>query len=646
MGERKGIVREFHFVDMEDPNRYKRLKVLRACDFCRKRKVKLVPKSTTNLKCDLPQPNSGTCSNCQRARQPCTFLSFQTGDNAKELSVMTERTALEASKGVHLKQLTIAETDNGDHSKTSDIASISERLLTNYIWDRSSPSHKTNATGKLVLPAQSGHTKQLDMTSYRTTFIYLFDIYLHHLKSLFPAAVSVDYDATANRISVGLVTPCEKAMLACAAARMYIVERDNTTTDYYAICRNLIHEAKSDMFKERTMSDSEHFRTYFHLSICYLLVPDIQPDDQYLPHCLERLAQISRSNPNDIIPADNGVRDEEFTSTNFWTAYLLCCCKYKNGTVESVGSFDEVEPFKQPSLDKNNLKLRTEHFVFVDLLSQLLNIRLSVLQRLESQKATSREHYDQLKMAMKHWRKVLPISYDTAYNIIDSSFVQRNQKDEYNGLSPNYAELGQYTLLSYLVYTGTAILLEDCLHREKHNTVDTQKLRLAKTMISSLEIAFFEKDISELLFLMTHRLITEDALHSLFIVFHAYIIQLINKGNVDKRLKDAVIRSSRSIKNVIQSMAFWYKEENLSQLEVNIQTGSLLKEIKTLRKEQKYTKASYNPISDIPDAVHTPAPNGLPAAPSSSVTLPTFSAYEVFLGTESSESTSVSHYNH
>ncbi|KAI9285441.1 hypothetical protein BC943DRAFT_352171 [Umbelopsis sp. AD052] len=195
MGERKGIVREFHFVDMEDPNRYKRLKVLRACDFCRKRKVK----------CDLPQPNSGTCSNCQRARQPCTFLSFQTGDNAKELSVMTERTALEASKGVHLKQLTIAETDNGDQSKTSDIASISERLLTNYIWDRSSPSHKTNATGKLVLPAQCGHTKQLDMTS-----------------------------------------------------------------------------------------------------ICYLLVPDIQPDDQYLPHCVERLAQISRSNPNDIIPADNG----------------------------------------------------------------------------------------------------------------------------------------------------------------------------------------------------------------------------------------------------------------------------------------------------------------------------------------------------
>ncbi|KAI8582397.1 hypothetical protein K450DRAFT_226989 [Umbelopsis ramanniana AG] len=635
MGERKGVVREFHFVDMEDPNRYKRLKVLRACDFCRKRKVK----------CDLPQPNSGTCSNCQRARQPCTFSSIQAGDNAKELSVMTERTALGASKGVLLKQLAIAENDKVDESNTFDIASISKRLLTNYIWDRSSPSHNTNATGELVLPAQTGHTKQLDMTSYKTTFIYLFEIYLRHLKSLFPAAVSADYDAATERISVGLVTSVEKAMLACAAARMYIVERDNTTADYYAVCRNLIHEAKSDMIKEQTMSDSDHFRTCFHLSICYLLVPDIQPDDQYLLHCIERLTQISRSNLNDIIPADDGVRDEEFILTKFWTAYLLCCCKYKNGTVERAGSFNEVEAFKPLSSDEKHVKLRTEHFVFVDLLSQLLNIRLSVMQHLKSQKATSREHYDRLKMALKRWRKALPIAYDTAYNIIDSSFVQRNQKDEYNSLASNYAEAGQYTLLSYLVYTGTTILLEDYLHREECNTVDTLKLKLAKTMISSLETALFEKDISESLFLMTHRLVTEDALHSLFIVFHASTIQLINKGSMDKRFKDAVIRSSRSIKNVIHWMALWYKEENLSQLEVDIHTGSLQKEIETLRKEPKYSKISHNPIPDIPDAVHNPAANGLPAAPSSSVTLPTFSAYEVFLGPESSNNTSLSRYN-
>jgi hypothetical protein len=558
---------------------------------------------------------------------------------------MTEHTALEAPEGILLKQLANAETGKFDKSNTSDIASISERLLTNYIWDRSSPSHITNAAGKPVSPALTGHTKQHITTSYRTTFIYLFEIYLRHLKSIFPAAVSADYDANTERISVELVTPVEKAMLACAAARMYIIDQENTGADYYAVCRDLIHEAKSDMIKEHTMTESEQFRLCFHFSICYLLVPDIQPDNQYLLHSVERLTQISQSNPNGIIPADDGVRSEEFVITKFWRAYLLCYCKYKNGSSERASTFNEVETFKPLSLNKKQLKLRTKHCVFVDLLSQLLNIRLFVLKR-PGQKAISQEHYDRLKMALNHWRKALPISYDTAYRIIDSSFAQRNQKDEYSGLPSNYAEVGQYCLLSYIVYTGTTILLEDHLHQEKCNTVDTLKLKLAKNLISSLEIALFEKDVSESLFLMTHRLVTEDALHSLFIVFHASTVQLINKGNVDKSLKDAVIRSSRSIKNVIHRMAFWYKEEHLSQLEVDIQSGSLLEKIETLRKEPKYSKISHDPIPDIPAAVHNHAASGLPAAPSSSVTLPTFSAYEVFLGTESSDSTSVSHYNH
>jgi hypothetical protein len=569
---------------------------------------------------------------------------MQAGDNAKELNLITENTVVEVSKGVIMKQLAITETKKVDQSSTSDIAFISERLFTNYIWDRSSPSHKTNAAGKPLLPALTGHPKQHDTTPYRATFMYLFEIYLRHLKPIFPAAVSVDHDAIKERISIGLVTPVEKAMLACAAARMYIVEQDNITADYYAVCRELIHEARSDMIKEQTMSDSEHFRLCFHFSICHLLVPDIQPDNQFLHQCVEKLTQVSQSNPNGINAADDGVKGEEFTITKFWTAYLLCYCKYKNGTVESAIAFNEVETFKPHLWDKKQLKSSTEHFVFIDLLSQLLNIRLSILQQGSSQKATSQEHYDRLKRALKHWRKALPIAYDTAYNTIDRSFVQRNQTDEFSSITPDYSEVSQHSLLSYLVYTGTAILLEEYLHQEKCNTIDALRLRLAKTMISSLDIALVEKDVSESLFLMTHRLVTEDALHSLFIVFHASTIQLINKGNMDKRLKDTVIRSSRSIKNVIQWLAFWYKEENLSQLEVDIQTGSLLKKIEMLRKEPEYSQISHNPIPDIPDAVPSHAANGLPAAPSSSVTLPTFSAYEVFLGSESSDSRSVSHY--
>ncbi|KAI7869673.1 hypothetical protein BDF14DRAFT_1879849 [Spinellus fusiger] len=62
---RKNKAVEFHFVDMHDPNRYKKLKVAQACDFCRRRKSK----------CDIGIPNSGTCSNCQKHKKQCIFSS-------------------------------------------------------------------------------------------------------------------------------------------------------------------------------------------------------------------------------------------------------------------------------------------------------------------------------------------------------------------------------------------------------------------------------------------------------------------------------------------------------------------------------------------------------------------------------------------
>jgi hypothetical protein len=40
MAQRRKKTTEFHFVNMNDPDRYKKLKVSRACDFCRKRKTK------------------------------------------------------------------------------------------------------------------------------------------------------------------------------------------------------------------------------------------------------------------------------------------------------------------------------------------------------------------------------------------------------------------------------------------------------------------------------------------------------------------------------------------------------------------------------------------------------------------------------
>ncbi|KAG2209839.1 hypothetical protein INT47_001988, partial [Mucor saturninus] len=67
MTQRKKKTIEYHFVDMNDPDRYKKLKVGRACDFCRRRKSK----------CDIGVPGSGTCSNCKKSNQTCIFSAVQ-----------------------------------------------------------------------------------------------------------------------------------------------------------------------------------------------------------------------------------------------------------------------------------------------------------------------------------------------------------------------------------------------------------------------------------------------------------------------------------------------------------------------------------------------------------------------------------------
>ncbi|KAI8138548.1 hypothetical protein BJV82DRAFT_287256 [Fennellomyces sp. T-0311] len=69
MANRKKKPVEYYFIDMNDPSRYKKLKVSRACDFCRQRKSK----------CDIGIPGSGVCSNCRKANVICVF-----SNNSKE----------------------------------------------------------------------------------------------------------------------------------------------------------------------------------------------------------------------------------------------------------------------------------------------------------------------------------------------------------------------------------------------------------------------------------------------------------------------------------------------------------------------------------------------------------------------------------
>ncbi|CAO3596497.1 unnamed protein product [Absidia cylindrospora] len=59
---------QYFFVDINDPDYYKRIKVARACKDCRKRKSK----------CDIGKPGSGSCSSCQKHNKICEFTTTTT----------------------------------------------------------------------------------------------------------------------------------------------------------------------------------------------------------------------------------------------------------------------------------------------------------------------------------------------------------------------------------------------------------------------------------------------------------------------------------------------------------------------------------------------------------------------------------------
>ncbi|KAI7904025.1 uncharacterized protein BX663DRAFT_353029 [Cokeromyces recurvatus] len=88
--QRKKKAIKYHFIDMNDPNRYKKLKVTRACDFCRKRKSK----------CDLGIPGSGTCSNCKKAKNMCVFSSIPTSTKSNSNSFTNLKSKTSSSTSI------------------------------------------------------------------------------------------------------------------------------------------------------------------------------------------------------------------------------------------------------------------------------------------------------------------------------------------------------------------------------------------------------------------------------------------------------------------------------------------------------------------------------------------------------------------
>ncbi|KAL9545327.1 hypothetical protein MBANPS3_007201 [Mucor bainieri] len=136
---------EYHFVDMNDPDRYKKIKVARACDFCRKRKSK----------CDVGIPGSGTCSNCKKSNNTCIFSPVSSNTS----SPRKERPSLVLSQD--------SSSSNSGRSSSSSLSSIKKTIPpANTVYQPQNPFFSMDQKGRCSYEKQdNGIYNHLTMAS-------------------------------------------------------------------------------------------------------------------------------------------------------------------------------------------------------------------------------------------------------------------------------------------------------------------------------------------------------------------------------------------------------------------------------------------------------------------------------------------------
>ncbi|KAI8647754.1 hypothetical protein BD408DRAFT_407769 [Parasitella parasitica] len=114
---RKKKTVEYHFVNVNDPDRYKKMKVARACDFCRKRKSK----------CDIGIPGSGTCSNCKKSNTICIFSPVSSTVNTNTTTPRKERPYF------------LTSDSSSSYSGQSYPSSINKKSMSNVLYQAQNP---------------------------------------------------------------------------------------------------------------------------------------------------------------------------------------------------------------------------------------------------------------------------------------------------------------------------------------------------------------------------------------------------------------------------------------------------------------------------------------------------------------------------
>jgi hypothetical protein len=518
-------------------------------------------------------------------------------------------------------------------SEILELQTISRNLLASYIWDVPSLSHEN---GKPSVDSSSlllaSDCQRSNIAANRTEMMYLYNIYLLHYEPIFPSFGIVDIDATRKRIAQRLTNPVDKALLACSAAHLSKVENDNTAQYYRATCRQLLSLATADAYNI-TNPDSDD-QLFFLCSVCYLIAPDIQPDNQYLTQAVERMSrklqQNSESTGDNI--DGNPIDNEAFSLRRSWIMYLLHFCKYPHSGIKELSLPNEIQVSQVNELQVEGGP-HWQCSVSCKILAGLLRLRLSIEQPSKTTAPRPSKHYSRIKATLDNWRNTIPKVYQVIYQTMDQLKYQPASRNSLTStLSPSNG-FSHWVLLSRFFYIGTYLLIEETL-RDKAEADTSLRLDLVTAMTHCLEMALLRKDFLKAPYLICARFFLEDCIRCFHVILQEATHQLLSQRELDKELTSLILRNCQAIKLFIQTATVSYKKEDLSRLEADVHSKSLLNKLNAIRDSLYGSHEKDGGQHNLIPVTGSQPPFKLPAAPSSSVTIPLFSTYEILFGTE------------
>ncbi|KAI8880257.1 hypothetical protein K501DRAFT_335519 [Backusella circina FSU 941] len=403
---------EYHFVDMNDPDRYKKLKVARACEFCRKRKSK----------CDIGIPGSGTCSNCKKANNICIFSpsSIKSNENNHVYDIFS--TFLRS----YQNEFPLFSIDSKGHCEyEKDISTVYVHVTL--------PSSSTTS-----LPCYTEELKH-----------ELFDCYFEYVHPFYPLLDKYSVLQAVHNNKTALSQSFKAAIMALALHFSSHHDKSIATAYYQYALNHLNH------YDEPSLSNMQTFLLLYKYQ--EVITPVGTPlSSVALSHLKEALQILEQMHQN---PRNNWTIQDEFLCRAHWILYMnLVFSNLADPRTRALAD-SCATPLHLPALTEieqyNKEELGTTcNFVYLANITTLFSQTATLISDYDCSTSSSpfrQRQFIDLATGLDNWRKSLPDSILYSLSADQTKLYSNHQEERQCNEPPSSSAFISYLCLIYSI---------------------------------------------------------------------------------------------------------------------------------------------------------------------------------------------------